>query len=625
MRRLCLPLVLVLATLFVSAPAHAAPPGARAGEIIVALRPGTALSSSATASGSGAVELAAALRRAGATTARELGAGSAAYQITVNRGADIARLSATLSALPVVRYAEANHERKLLRTPNDPVLRQQWALRNIQAPEAWDITTGTAIVIAILDTGVSSDHPDLKGKVLAGYDFHNNDGDASDDEGHGTYVAGVAAAYGDNNEGIAGVCWGCQILPVKVLGSNGSGSDAAVAAGMRYAVDRGARIISMSLGGDEDAQVIRDAAVYARARNVLLVAASGNGQANGNRPNYPGAYPETLAVSATDGSDIVTGFSTTGDFVDISAPGVGVWSTGFVDGRNTYEAQNGTSAACPHVAGVAGLVMSIRPDISASDLFDLLIRATDDRGAPGKDPANGYGRLNALRAVQFAQLPDLGRSLVPSPVGAAPAPEAKGGAGAFSRAEPAAGARYFGETGHNLNGAFRSFWERNGGLPIFGFPLSEELVENSYTVQYFERFRLEFHPENAAPFDVLLGRMGADALAGQGRNWQVEFPRGAAQPGCRFFAETGQNVCEPILRAWRASGVELDGRRGTSEAESTALFGLPLSGLIAETLADGKTYQVQYFERARFEIHPENQPPFAVLSGLLGAELTRGR
>ncbi len=186
--------------------------------------------------------------------------------------------------------------------------------------------------------------------------------------------------------------------------------------------------------------------------------------------------------------------------------------------------------------------------------------------------------------------------------------------------------RCFPETGQCIDGRIREFWEQNGGLPVFGFPITdqhEEQIEGKpVQVQWFERNRLELHPENARPYDVLLGRLGADRLQQQGRDW-FSFPKSAAQPGCRFFAETGHNVCDTILRAWRANGLEFDGRRGTSEAESLALFGLPLSDPQPEDTPDGH-FTVQWFERARFELHPENRPPSDVLLGLLGREITAG-
>jgi hypothetical protein len=182
--------------------------------------------------------------------------------------------------------------------------------------------------------------------------------------------------------------------------------------------------------------------------------------------------------------------------------------------------------------------------------------------------------------------------------------------------------RCFPETGQCISGRIREFWEQNGGLPVFGYPTNaqhEELIEDKpYQVQLFERNRLELHPENARPYDVLLGRLGADRLGQQGRD-PFTFSKSQPQDGCRYF-ETGHNVCGDILAAWRASGLEFDGKRGKSEAENLALFGLPLSDVMTENI-QGKDYQVQWFERARFELHPENPAPYNVLLGLLGNEI----
>lgn len=184
--------------------------------------------------------------------------------------------------------------------------------------------------------------------------------------------------------------------------------------------------------------------------------------------------------------------------------------------------------------------------------------------------------------------------------------------------------RCFDETGFCIAGRIREFWEQNGGLSVFGYPTTsqhEMMIEGqSYQVQWFERNRLELHPENAPPYDVLTGRVGDDRLQQQGRSW-FEFPRSEPQADCRYVEETGHNVCGDILHAWLAHGIELDGVLGTSEQEAIALYGLPLSDAQMETLSDGNEYMVQWFERARFEIHPENQPPFHVLQGLLGNDI----
>jgi hypothetical protein len=187
--------------------------------------------------------------------------------------------------------------------------------------------------------------------------------------------------------------------------------------------------------------------------------------------------------------------------------------------------------------------------------------------------------------------------------------------------------RCFPETGFCMSGRIREFWEQNGGLPVFGYPTgpqSEIQIEGKpFQAQWFERNRLELHPENQRPYDVLLGRLGVDRLVQQGRDW-FTFPKNGewGDPGdCRLFAETGHSVCSTILAVWRGSGLELDGKRGHTDIESLALFGAPLSEAHFERLPDGKEYIVQWFERARFEFHDENEPPYQLLFGLLGNEI----
>ncbi len=183
--------------------------------------------------------------------------------------------------------------------------------------------------------------------------------------------------------------------------------------------------------------------------------------------------------------------------------------------------------------------------------------------------------------------------------------------------------RCFSETGFCIAGRLREFWEQNDGLRVFGLPITDQhrasIEGRAIELQWFERTRLELHPESPRPSDVQLGRLGVDALEQQGRNW-FTFPKSEAQPGCRFFPETGHNVCGAILATWQARGIELDGVRGKVTKESLALFGLPISDLQTETI-EGHELQVQWFERARFELHPEHAPPSNVLLGLLGNEV----
>lgn len=618
-----------------SAAAHSSDTSYMAGEIVIKLQPGYQFTPWTGARGAtgvealGAVNLTSLLRSAGAYTTESLGPGSDTYRIRLGAGVDPAWLAARLSADPAVAFAEPNYLRQIMRTPNDAVVGQQWALTNIQAFEAWDITTGGEIVIAVLDTGVDGGHPDLSGKVLSGYNAITRDANAADDNGHGTAVSGLIAANTDNGIGIAGMCWGCKILPVKVLNSRGSGNDAAVARGIRWAVDNGARVINMSLGGSEDSQVLREAVGYALSRNVLIIASSGNERQEGNAPNYPAAYPGVVAVGATGNTDVVTGFSNTGDFVALTAPGVGLWTT-LPGGR--YGPPNGTSFSSPYVAGTAGLVLTLRGDLGTQDLACVLKASADDKGPPGRDPEYGWGRLNAFRAVQLAQTYsgcplDQPAPAQPEPQPPAPAPS-EGAPPAFAPTPPFTSDReqiFFPETQHSLRGEFKRYWERNGGLAIFGFPISEEFVERSddgsdRVVQYFERYRFELHPESPSPYNVQLGRLGDTVLRLQGRDW-FTFPKSGQTPGCLFFETTGHSLCEPFLSYWRSSGLEFDGRPGRSFAESLALFGQPISGPQAEEIAPGVVVTVQWFERARLEDHNSS----GILLGLLSSELARSR
>jgi type VII secretion-associated serine protease mycosin len=339
------------------------------------------------------------------------------YKLTSTADLDVKAAASALQATGLVSYAGPNHVYHALNSPNDPeyVGQQQWGLTQIKAEQAWDVTTGSnGIVIAIVDTGTATDHPDLSDKIVQGFNFVNNSPNPYDDEGHGTYTAGIAAASTNNDLGVAGVSWGARIMPVKVLGSNGEGDDAVIARGIRFAVDNGARVINLSLGGDEQSPPMQDAVQYAADHNVLVVAAAGN--TPDGKPKYPAAYPPVLAVGATGRNDTFTGFSSWGTNVGVTAPGVGVLSTGWRDGNLTYVYLNGTSASCPFVAGVAALVWSVNPLLTAEQVKWVIEDSSDDFGDAGWDEHYGYGRLNALRAVQLAQQ---GNPPAPAPHGTA--------------------------------------------------------------------------------------------------------------------------------------------------------------------------------------------------------------
>ncbi len=289
-----------------------------------------------------------------------------------------------------VSYADPNYIARAHWIPNDPMFAQQYGPQKIKCVQGWDVMKGSpSVTIAILDTGIDKQHVDLASKVVGGYDFINDDNDADDDNGHGTHVAGTAAGLTNNGIGIAGVAPNCTLMPVKVLSAGGSGSYEAVASGITFAADNGANVINMSLGGGGGTPALQDAVRYALSRNCVVTASAGN---NGNTaPNYPGFYPECIAVASTNQNDQRSGFSTYGDWVDVAAPGSEILST-LPD--NSYGAQDGTSMSSPHVAGLAGLIKSIWPAASNAQ-----VRAQIENNCDFVGSFVIKGRINVLRSI----------------------------------------------------------------------------------------------------------------------------------------------------------------------------------------------------------------------------------
>ncbi len=314
--------------------------------------------------------------------------------------------------------------------PNDPTYPDQWGLNNtgqaisysgglvgtsgadINAQAAWDIHTGSSsIILAIIDTGVDYGHPEFAGRTVGGFDFVNNDSDPADDNGHGTSCAGIAAAAGNNSAGVAGVNWNCQIMGVKVLDAAGSGSFADVASGITWAADNGADVLSLSLGGGFD-QSTADAVNYAHGLDVVVCASRGN--ANNTIANYPASLANAIAVGAlspcnnrktttTCDGEFWWG-SSYGNDLDVMAPGTRIHTTditgsgGYAAG-DYYSAFNGTSAACPFVAGIAALLRSSEPGLSNEDIRDRLNTTAVDINAAGFDNQTGWGRVDAAAAL----------------------------------------------------------------------------------------------------------------------------------------------------------------------------------------------------------------------------------
>lgn len=280
-------------------------------------------------------------------------------------------------------------------TPNDPYYASwQWALKKIQCPTAWSTTTGNnSVIIAILDTGVDGTHPDLSAKMVPGWNFYDNNSDTRDVYGHGTKVAGTAAASSNNAIGVASVAWECKIMPIRVSDPQGYGYFSAMASGLTWAADRGARVanISYSISGSA---TVSAAAQYFRSRGGVVTVSAGN---NGTFYNYPDD-PNVLTIAATDSYDNITSYSTTGTHLDLAAPGTAYTTTR----GGSYSAVSGTSISAPIVAGVAALVISANPNLAASQVEDILKQSADDLGATGWDSTYGWGRVNAARALSLA-------------------------------------------------------------------------------------------------------------------------------------------------------------------------------------------------------------------------------
>ncbi len=339
-----------------------------------------------------------------------------------------------LSTHPSVEYVVPDVELRAFRVPNDPKYQDQWGLPMVRAEKAWDLNTECqTVVVAILDTGVDYDHVDLKDNLWRneaecsgrqgvdddnngykddcyGYDFVNDDGDPMDDNGHGTAVAGIVGAVGNNSEGVAGICWRAKIMAVKILGADGSGTTLGLVAGVKYAVDNGAKVINLSLGtcpagwggcpDQIDTTAFRDAIEYALRRGVMIIAAAGNEGVNTDTyPVYPasltGDYTNLISVASVDSDGSLSSFSNYGEkTVDVGAPG------GFdADGRsvlttslgNTYSYFAGTSIATAFVAGEVAMIRALYPNMDIPSIeATVLTNVTSVQSLSGKVRSGGY-------------------------------------------------------------------------------------------------------------------------------------------------------------------------------------------------------------------------------------------
>lgn len=321
----------------------------------------------------------------------------------------VKRIVRKLQKVPGIAYAEQNGIAYAAMNPNDPYFSYQWHMTRIGMQNAWDESTGAGVVVAINDTGVKQSLEDLaQTSFTAGYDFINNDNDPTDDHGHGSHVCGTVAQSTNNSVGVTGIAYNCTIMPVKVLNSGGSGSYTQIADGIYWAVDHGADIINMSLGGSSGSSTLQNAVNYAWNNGVVVVCAAGNSSTSA--PFYPAAYPVCISVSAIHSGDGLAGYSNYGSTIDICAPGgdgTDRNGDGYMDGvlQNTFSGTSegyyfytGTSMASPHVAGVAALVKAIDPSLTNAEIRTILETTAEDLGTSGWDQYFGNGLVDAYAA-----------------------------------------------------------------------------------------------------------------------------------------------------------------------------------------------------------------------------------
>mgnify|MGYP001827684432 CR=1 FL=1 len=345
-----------------------------------------------------------------------------AYRLRLPRRGNLEAIMKAYRKHPGVEYAQPNYlGRGGDFFPNDTFFPIQWHLNNtgqsggtpdadIDAVEAWQITQGKpTVVVAILDTGIRSSHPDFQGRILPGYDFVNEDADPEADHPHGILVTGILAANSDNAFAVAGVDHRAMLLPIKVLDSANAGTTFDLAEGLVYAGDHGARVVNMSLINYPGDRMLRDALTYARDAGAVLMACAGNGGVRDADHSYPGASPLTISVGATDHNDVRAIFSGTGDALDLVAPGLNIVTTADNTTFDNFTRFSGCSAATPVASGAASLLLALDENLTHERVRQIMIQTAEDQVGPpeedtlGRDDFFGYGRVNVNDALRLSQ------------------------------------------------------------------------------------------------------------------------------------------------------------------------------------------------------------------------------
>ena len=297
-----------------------------------------------------------------------------------------------------IEFAEPDYIIQPAAAPvNDPYYGSEWHLPKISAPQAWTYTTGSSsVIIAFVDTGVEATHPDLESKIVPGWNIYNKNSDTSDVYGHGTNMAGYAAASSNNGVGVAAPARDCRIMPVRVSDASGGSTTSLIAAGLTWAADHGARVANTGFAVDSSSTVT-SAAQYFMSKGGVVTMPAGNDGAYYAAPDNP----YVLTVSATDSADNLASWTTTGNNVDLAAPGVSIYTTvrGAAYGAAT---DSGTCASAAITAGVAALVISANPSLTGEQVQDIIKKETDDLGPSGWDSSFGWGRVNAYKSVLLA-------------------------------------------------------------------------------------------------------------------------------------------------------------------------------------------------------------------------------